>query len=102
MGGEVSLAVAEASLAKLRVDEPESAAALDAALAPDLVDGWRALDVSAPAGCDGVGILSAVCMPLRRLPLLNVSTAEHSFVLVRDEHLEAALASLAAFEVVSA
>ena len=80
---------------KMRRDEPESAKALDAALAPDLVAGWRVLDVTAPRGGDGVGILSRVTLPLARLPLLNMSTLSHTFVLVRTEHLDQALALLA-------
>ena len=92
---QVSIVLEEAALARMRLDEPASAAELDNALAPTAVKGWRALDVSARSGGECVGILSAVCLPLASLPLLNVSTLEHSFVLVREEHLEIALERLA-------
>lgn len=100
LGGEVSLFVDEAGLAQLRCDEPASAEALDLALAPTVVKGWRVLDVTAPSGGDEVGILSAVSLPLADLPLLNVSTFEHSYVLVREDHLAEALRRLRATFVV--
>ena len=94
MGGEVSIAFEEAALDQLRHDAPESAAALEVAIAPTVARGWRLLDVTAPAGGDGVGILSAVTLPLASLPLLNISTLDHSYVLVQEAHLETALTKL--------
>ena len=54
--------------------------------------GWRVLDVTATSpGHDGVGILSSVCLPLASLPLMNVSTLDHSFVLLPGVHVDTAL-----------
>lgn len=94
MGGEVSVAVEEAALERVRSDEPESAATLDAALAPGLTRGWRVLDVTVRGGSEGVGILGQVCGALASLPLMNFSTNDHTYVLVREEHRETALALL--------
>ena len=95
IGGEVSLALSEVALAALERAEPESAAALLAALKPSLSRGWRVLDVTMATGYDGIGILSAVCLPLASLPLMNFSTLDHTYVLVPDAHLDAALKLLA-------
>ena len=101
LGGEVSLAVEEEALGALGTEEPQSAAILDAAFAKELTRGWRVLDVTKAHGGEGVGILSAVCVPLASLPLLNVSTPDHSYVLVHEDNLELALERLRPkFEVV--
>lgn len=103
MGGEVSLAFEDAALRSLHDTEPASAAALEEAIAPTVVRGWRVLDVTAPAGGDSVGILSAVTVPLASVPLLNVSTLEHSYVLVQEADLDVALARLkTSFDVIDA
>ena len=100
MAGEVSLFFEEAALDRLRKEEPASASALDYVIATDVSRGWRVLDVSlspgvpAPAGSEAFGILSAVCLPLADLPLLNVSTIHHTFVLVHEEYLQVALSRL--------
>ena len=91
MGGECSIILAEGALAAVRAAEPESAEALLGPLAPSLSRGWRVLTVAAPKGSDGVGILAAVCLPLAQLPLLNVSTQEQTFILVRSIDLAEAL-----------
>ena len=96
MAGEVSLIVEESALDALQQEEPNSAAKLLEVLKPSLVGGWRVIDVTAPAGSDGVGILSSVCLPLASLPLMNCSTLGHSFVLLRDVHVNKALERLSA------
>ena len=95
MGGEISLAISEGPLEALELSEPESTATLRAALEPSLSRGWRIFDVTAATGYDGIGILSAVCLPLATLPLMNFSTLDHTYVLVPEVHLEAALELLA-------
>lgn len=96
MAGEASLIVEESALEALRQSEPASSEALLAALKPSLSRGWRVLSITAPCGSEGVGLLGAVCLPLSRLPLLNVSTLDESFVLIREEHLSEALRLLGA------
>lgn len=97
MGGEVTLMVEEAALDALQKAEPASYDSLMAALEPSLTRGWRVLDITATSpGHDGVGILSSVCLPLASLPLMNVSTLDHSFVLLPGLHVDAALELLAA------
>ena len=91
MGGEISLALGHSGMSALASEEPESAAALSAALEPSLSRGWRVLDVTAATGYNGIGILSAVCLPLATLPLMNFSTLDHTYILVPEAHLEAAL-----------
>ena len=91
MGGEVSLILDQSALDALVAEEAESASALLIAFGGTLSKGWRVLSVTAPAGSDGVGILSAVCLPLSSLPLLNVSTLDHTFVLVRESDVPQAI-----------
>ena len=95
MGGEISLAISEGALSSLEEAEAESAATLRAAIEPTLSRGWRILDVTATGGHDGIGVLSAVCLPLAALPLMNFSTLDHTFVLVSEAHVERALELLA-------
>jgi hypothetical protein len=96
MGGEISLMIEEGSLDALHKAEPQSATSLVDALGESLTRGWRVLDVTTTSpGYDGIGILGAVCLPLASLPLMNVSTLDHTFVLLQEEHVEAALEFLA-------
>lgn len=91
MGGEVSLILDEGALGALAAREPQSHRALVEGFGSTLSREWRVLSVTCAAGSDGVGILSAVCLPLASLPLLNVSTLDHTFVLVREADVEEAL-----------
>ena len=101
MAGEISLILEETALDALEQNEPASAKALFSALEPSLIRGWRVFSVTVSCGSDGIGILGAVCLPLSRLPLLNISTLDVTFVLVRNEHLSEAVMLLeaAGFEV---
>ena len=94
MGGEISLVFEMAALEALKKEDPTSAAALSKALEPSIMRGWRVLAVTAPDGSDGFGILSAVCQPLASLPLMNISTLAHTFLLLPDAHVDAALSML--------
>jgi len=94
MAGEISLTLEEDALKALEQAEPTSAKALSSALQPRLSRGWRVLDITAPAGGDGIGILGAVCRPLAKLPLMNFSTLDHTYVLFPEAHLDEALKKL--------
>ena len=90
-GGEASLIFEQAMLERLDVAFPTSAAALRAATTASLTSDWRVMSVSVTDGCDGVGILGAVCLPLTSVPLMNVSTLDQTFLLFQDRHAERAL-----------
>ena len=110
MGGELSLMVEASHVDALNESHPASARmlhrALDAAL-PELGysahgsgaepaarwrgDAWRAFAVRARDGCAEVGLLSAVAAPLHSLPLMNVSTLDENYVLVRSDDASRAL-----------
>ena len=94
LGGEVSMIVEEDSLDRLEQTERESSDALFKEIKDTIVHNWRVLDITAADGCDGIGILSSVCLPFASLPLLNVSTLDHTFVLVHHEHLGTAIDKL--------
>ena len=59
----------QAMLESLEATYPASAAALREASAASLTSNWRVMSVTVADGCDGVGILGAVCLPLASVPL---------------------------------
>ena len=99
MGGEVSLIVEEAPLDALCADGGggddacAGGEALRAALAPSLSRGWRAISVAAAQGAEAVGILSALTSRIRA-PIMNVSSLDTNFILVRDADVAAVRAQL--------
>ena len=99
MGGEVSLIVEEAPLDALCADGAggddacAGGEALRAALAPSLSRGWRAISVAAAQGAEAVGILSALTSRIRA-PIMNVSSLDTNFILVRDADVAAVRAQL--------
>ncbi|MFL6224467.1 MAG: ACT domain-containing protein [Actinomycetes bacterium] len=58
--------------------------------------GWRCLQVQGPLSLEMTGILAALSGPLAdaHIPLLALSTYDTDYLLVREEHLEAAYAAL--------
>ena len=58
--------------------------------------GWRCLQVQGPLSSEMTGILAALSGPLAdaHIPLLALSTYDTDYLLVREEHLEAAYAAL--------
>ena len=99
MGGEVSLIAEEAPLDALcddgggGDDACAGGEALRAALAPSLSRGWRAISVAAAQGAEAVGILSALTSRIRA-PIMNVSSLDTNFILVRDADVAAVRAQL--------
>ena len=99
MGGEVSLIAEEAPLDALCADGGgggdacAGGEALRAALAPSLSRGWRAISVAAAQGAEAVGILSALTSRIRA-PIMNVSSLDTNFILVRDADVAAVRAQL--------
>ena len=60
--------------------------------------GWRCLQVQGPLSFQQTGILAALTLPLAdaHMPLLAFSTYDTDYLLVREQHLAAALATLEA------
>jgi len=95
LGGEVSLIMDESSLAALSSTHLSSANVLLSAIGDSIARNWRVLSIGCPAGSETVGILSAICLPLASLPIMNVSTLERNFLLIKAAQLEQAIELLA-------
>ncbi|MDX2151141.1 MAG: ACT domain-containing protein [Bryobacteraceae bacterium] len=60
--------------------------------------GWRALALVGPFAFDQVGILASIARPLAdaAVPIFAISTFDTDYVLVKEEHVSAAVAALRA------
>jgi hypothetical protein len=58
--------------------------------------GWRALKVQGPFDFEQCGIMARLAVPLAEaaIPILPIGTYNTDYILVREEHLEAALQAL--------